>query len=162
MSLPMVPISWLLFASLAAALIGAAVWLVVYAARRAAKARRRTARWVHFAEHCPSGSPNPDAQTYPLVSPPGPAGSLAVQADGLCIRLDTYAGRTFWLAWDAIDSLDPGPNGGAMLRVAGGIELDLSAEACRAVWDAKARVGRPRPAQPPATGRAGGFAATAS
>ena len=162
MSLPMVPISWLLPAVLAAGVLGTLAWLVVLGARRAAKSRRRAARLALFIEQCPSGAPDSAAKTYPLVSPPGPAGSVAVQADGLCVRLTSYAGRTFWLAWDAIDSLDPGPNGGAMLRVAGGVELDLSAEACRAVWDASARVGRPRPVQPPATGRAGGFAATAS
>ncbi|HEX9951333.1 MAG TPA: hypothetical protein VGB53_06155, partial [Rubricoccaceae bacterium] len=124
--------------------------------------RRRAARWAHFVDHCPSGTPEPGALAYPLVSPPGPSGTVTVQADGLCVDLDAYAGRTFWLPWDMVQSLDPGLSGGAMLRVAGGIEMHLSAEACRAVWDAKARVGRPRAVQPPTTGLSGGLAATAS
>ncbi len=64
--------------------------------------------------------------------------------DGLCLRLDRYAGRTFWLGWPSIRGLDPDPDGGAMLRLGRGVEVHLSALACRAVWDAKARLNRPQ------------------
>ncbi|HEX8297774.1 MAG TPA: hypothetical protein VF594_01325 [Rubricoccaceae bacterium] len=157
----MVPLSWLLFSVLVTSVAGAAAWLLILGARRVARARRRAARWTHFVDHCPSGTLDEGALAYPLVSPPGPSGELSVQPEGLCVRLDAYVGRTFWLAWDAIQSLDPGQSGGAMLR-AGGVEMHLSAEACRAVWDAKARVGRSRPAQPPTAGLSSGRAATAS
>ena len=118
-------------------------WLLAGVRRRAAHARRRAARWSAFVTDCPTRSPTAGAPTYAL-SAPGPSGTLSVEPDGLCVRLDAYPGRTFWLAWASVYSLDPGQSGGAMLRVAGGVELHLSAEACRAVWEAKARVRMPR------------------
>ncbi len=122
-------------------------WIIAVVLRRAGKARRRAARWTAFADSCPSRDASPGARTYALASLPGPGGTLSVEPDGLCVSLDPYPGRTFWLAWASIYSLDPGQSGGAMLRVAGGVELHLSADACRAVWEAKARVRTP-PTQP--------------
>ena len=137
---------WILVGVLAAAFV-LGWWIVVTVLRRVAKARRRAARWTAFADACPTREPTPGASAYALAAPPGPSGSLSVEREGLCVHLDAYPGRTFWLAWASIYSLDPGQSGGAMLRVAGGVDLHLSADACRAVWEAKARVRTP-PTQP--------------
>lgn len=143
----MVSSFWMMVGVLAIAAFALGWWIIAAVLRRAAKARRRSARWSAFVDTCPSRDHTRDATTYALAAPPGPAGTLSVEPDGLCVSLDTYPGRTFWLAWASIYSLDPGQSGGAMLRVAGGVELHLSADACRAVWEAKARV-RASPAQP--------------
>ncbi len=156
----MVPSFWIQVGVLAAAAFALGWWIIAAVLRRAAKARRRSARWSAFVGACPTCDPSPGAATYALSAPPGPAGTLSVERDGLCVSLDGYPGRTFWLAWASVYSLDPGQSGGAMLRVAGGVELHLSADACRAVWEAKARV-RTRPAQA-ASPAAAGPAATAS
>ena len=146
----MASLLWIAVGVLAASLFALGWWLVVSVLRRSAKARRRSARWSAFVDTCPSRDPTPGARIYALAAPPGPAGTLSVEPDGLCVCLDMYPGRTFWLAWASVYSLDSGQSGGATLRVVGGVELHLPADACRAVWEAKARVRTP-PAQPVAT-----------
>lgn len=146
---------WVLVGVLAVGALALGWWILAVVLRRAGKARRRAARWTAFADACPSRDASSGAKTYALASLPGPGGTLSVEPDGLCVSLDPYPGRTFWLTWTSIHSLDPGQSGGAMLRVAGGVDLHLSADACRAVWEAKARV-RTLPAQ------AAGSAVTAS
>ena len=150
----MVSAFWIQVGVLALAATVLGWWIGAGLLRRAARARRRAARWAAFVDGCPSCTPLPGATTYALAGP-GPAGTISVEPDGLCLCLDAYPGRTFWLAWASIYSLDPGESGGAMLRVAASVELHLTAEACRAVWEAKARVRMPR-------GQAAGSAATAS
>lgn len=147
---------WFEAGLLAMALAALGVWAGVVVVRRTGRARRRSARWEAFVASCPSCDPSPGAAVFALSAPPGPAGDLSVEPGGLCVRLAAYPARTFWLAWASIYSLDPGAAGGALLRVAGGVEMHLSAEACRAVWEAKAHIGRPPPAQP------AGLAVTAS
>ena len=123
--------------------MGAAiVWGVLVARQRSARARRTEERWAHFAETCPAG-PEDLGAAYPLMAP-GLPGEVAVADDGLCLRLERFAGRTFWLAWPSIRGLDPDPDGGALLRLAGGIDVHLSALACRAIWEAQARMRRPQ------------------
>lgn len=138
--------STLLLAVAAVALfaVGAAlIWAVAATRRRAVRARHTAELWAHFVDTCPSMPTGTDGEAFALTSP-GPAGDVSVQPDGLCLRLDRYAGRTFWLTWSSIRGLDPDPDGGAMLRLARGVEVHLPALACRAIWDAKARVGRPQ------------------
>lgn len=151
----MVSAFWVQLGVLSAAAFVLGWWVIATVVRRVAKARRRSARWAAFVAACPTCSPTPGATAYALSAPPGPAGTLSVEPDGLCVHLGTYPARTFWLPWAAIYSLDPGQSSGAVLRVAGGVELHLSADACRAVWEAKARVRTP-------TVQAAGPAATAN
>ncbi len=119
-----------LFLSLALGGVGYVAW-------RRQRLRRIHQGLIHrFASRFPAVPGDVPSDAFPLRSPPGPAGHVAIEEDGLIVQLDQEESPALRrVPWAEIHHVDTAGGGVFRVHISGVGDLAVPMAAGRKIWD---------------------------